>query len=40
MFTEVFLPSAFMIIGVWIASMDFAFRSDERVLTPSLYPLK
>ena len=34
------LPSAFMIFGVWLSSIDFNYRSDERVLTPSLYPLK
>ena len=39
-FTEVFLPSAFMIVGVWLSSIDFSYRSDNRLFTPSLYPLK
>lgn len=39
-FTEIILPSAFMIFGVWISSIDFSFRSDNKLLTPSLYPLK
>lgn len=39
-FTEILLPSAFMIFGVWISSLDFSFRSDSRLITPSLYPLK
>ena len=34
------LPSAFMIFGVWLSSIDFNYRSDPRLLTPSLYPLK
>ena len=38
--TEIFLPSAFMVFGVWISSLDFSFRSDERLIEPSLYPLK
>ena len=38
--TEIFLPSAFMIFGVWISSLDFSFRSPSRLLEPSLYPLK
>ena len=29
-----------MIFGVWLSSLDFSFRSDERLFTPSLYPLK
>ena len=37
---EMLLPSAFMIFGVWLSSIDFNYRSDERLLTPSLYPLK
>lgn len=40
LFTEIFLPSAFMIFGVWISSLDFSFRSPSRLLEPSLYPLK
>ena len=40
LFTEVFLPSAFMIFGCWISSLDFSFRSPSRLLEPSLYPLK
>ena len=39
-FTEVFLPSAFMIVGVWLSAIDFSYRSDDRLFTPSLYPLK
>lgn len=39
-FTEIFLPSAFMVFGVWISSLDFSFRSDSRLIEPSLYPLK
>jgi len=27
MFVEIFLPCAFMVIGVYIASIDFTFRS-------------
>ena len=40
MLTEILLPSAFMILGVWIASIDFTFRSPSRLLEPALYPLK
>lgn len=40
MFVEIFLPCAFMVIGVYIASIDFTFRSPQRVISPSLYPLK
>jgi len=29
-----------MALGVWMSSLDFAFRSPSRVLTPDLYPLK
>ena len=38
--TEIMLPSGFMILGVWIASLDTQFRSSSRLLEPSLYPLK
>jgi len=38
--TEIFLPSAFMMFGVWISSLDFSFQSPSRLLEPSLYPLK
>lgn len=38
--TEIFLPSAFMVFGVWISSLDFSFRSPDRLIEPSLYPLK
>lgn len=38
--TEILLPSGFMIIGVWIASIDYQFRSPSKLLEPSLYPLK
>ena len=37
---EVMLPSIFMIFGVWLSSVDFSYRSDERLFTPSMYPLK
>ena len=37
---EMLLPSAFMIFGVWLSSIDFNYRSDPRILSPSLYPLK
>ena len=40
LFCEVFLPSAFMIFGVWLSSIDWTFRSESRLLEPSLYPLK
>jgi len=30
-FTEIFLPSAFLVIGTWISSIDFSYRSDSRV---------
>jgi len=39
-FTEVLLPSAFLLFGVYIASVDFSFRSPSRLFTPELYPLK
>ena len=39
-FTEIFLPSAFLIFGVWLSSIDFSFRSDSKLYTPDLYPLK
>ena len=39
-FTEIFLPSAFLIFGVWLSSVDFSYRSDSKMLTPDLYPLK
>ena len=39
-FTEVFLPSMFLVFGVWLSSVDFSFRSDSKILTPDLYPLK
>ena len=38
--TEILLPSAFMVFGVWLSSLDFTFRSPSRLLEPSLYPLK
>ena len=38
--TEILLPSAFMVFGVWLSSLDFTYRSDSRVLQPDLYPLK
>ena len=39
-FCEVILPSVFMIFGVWLASVNWSFRSDSRLFTPSLYPMK
>ena len=39
-FTEIFLPSAFLILGTWISSIDFSYRSDSRMLGPEMYPLK
>lgn len=39
-FTEIFLPSAFMIFGIYLSSLDFTFRSPDRLIEPSLYPLK
>ena len=39
-FTEIFLPSAFLVIGTWISSIDFSYRSDSRVFSPGMYPLK
>ena len=38
--TEIILPSAFLIFGVGISTIDFAFRSDSKVYEPSLYPFK
>ena len=38
--TEIFLPSAFMVFGVYVGSMDFSRQSDSRLYVPSLYPLK
>ena len=38
--TEIFLPSTFMVFGVWLSSIDFSFRSPDKLLTTSLYPLK
>mmetsp|Transcript_5012 Transcript_5012/g.6117 ORF Transcript_5012/g.6117 Transcript_5012/m.6117 type:complete len:398 (-) Transcript_5012:700-1893(-) len=38
--TEIFLPSAFLIFGVWLSSIDFSFRSPSRLIEPDLYPLK
>ena len=29
-----------MIVGVWLSAIDFSYRSDDRLFTPSLYPLK
>ena len=37
-FLEIFLPSAFMVFGAWIASLDFTFRSPSRMFTIDLYP--
>lgn len=39
-FCEVLLPSAFMIFGIWLASLDWQYRSESWLLEPSLYPLK
>lgn len=39
-FCEVFLPSAFMVFGIWLSSLDWTYRSESRLLEPSLYPLK
>jgi len=37
---EILLPSAFMIFGVFLSSVDFSFRSESRLFTPELYPYK
>ena len=29
-----------MIVGIWLSSLDFGFRSPSRLIEPSLYPLK
>lgn len=39
-FSEILLPSIFLVFGVWMSTLDFSFRSDSRVYVPSLYPLK
>ena len=40
LFNEVFLPSAFMVFGVYIANIDFTYRSPSKLLTPDAYPSK
>lgn len=40
MLTEILLPSLFMAFGIYMSSIDFAFRSESRVFKPDLYPLK
>ena len=37
---EIFMPSLFMAFGIWVATINFTYRSDSRVLTPDLYPLR
>ena len=29
-----------MVFGIWLASLDWTYRSESRLLEPSLYPLK
>ena len=29
-----------MAFGIWVATINFTYRSDSRVLTPDLYPLR
>ena len=29
-----------MLFGIWLSTLDFQYRSDDLLLTPSLYPLK
>ena len=35
-----FVIAFIMMVGISLSSVDFLKRSDERLLTPSLYPLK
>jgi hypothetical protein len=37
--SEVFLPSAFMIFGIWLANIDFTFRSPSLLYTPESFPV-
>lgn len=39
-FVEMLLPSLTMVFGVYLSTIEFSPRSEERVITPSLYPLK
>ena len=32
------MPSFFMIIGVWVSSIDWTARSPSRLIEPELYP--
>ena len=37
-FNEVILPALAMIFGVYIANLNYTYRSPEETLSPSLYP--
>jgi len=36
--TEILLPSAFMILGIWMSSLDFTKRSPSFILDSSVWP--
>jgi hypothetical protein len=40
LFSEVFMPSFFMAFGIYLANIDFTYRSPSKIYTPDAYPLK